>query len=119
MDHGLTSTTPLTATSQFIEADNDDDFDEDDIPAFAHPSLGTQSPGGAKGKGRAAPEQLAPPSGAGQAPQGAGLSGNIGAPPTNGGPRAARQTVGGVQVETRYTGLDTLDEPVLTTIVSA
>lgn len=84
-----------------LVTDNDDDFDEDDIPAFAHPSLGTQSPGGAKGKGRAAPEQLAPPSGAGQVPQGAGLSGNIGAPPTNGGPRAARQTVGGVQVETR------------------
>jgi len=81
MDHGPTTTTPLTATSQFIEAgncgldpmsktntfskDNDEDFDEDNMPGFSHPSLAAQSPLPDKGKGRAPPEQLAPPSGRG------------------------------------------------------
>jgi len=120
MDHDPESTTPLTASSHFIEADNDDEFDEDDIPGFSHPSLGTSSPslGGPKGKARAPQthEQLAPPSGSGSRSQAAGLSGNIGAPSANGGQRAARQTVGGVQVESRFTGIDTLDEPVTTTI---
>lgn len=104
MDH---ATTPLTATSQFIEADNDDDFDEDNIPGFSHPSLA--SPGiPDKGKGRAPPEQLALPSGnGGQGPmQSPGVSGRIGTPVPNGnggsGGRGARRTVGGVQVETRY-----------------
>ncbi|KAH9846662.1 Yip1-domain-containing protein [Lenzites betulinus] len=109
-------TTPLTSTSQFIEAD-DDDLDEESIPGFTHPGLvpSPHSPNVAdKGKARA-PEQLAPPSGVGAA----GVSGNIGTPinaSSGAGQRANRRMVGGVQVESRYTGVDTLDEPVTTTI---
>ncbi|KAI0775165.1 Yip1-domain-containing protein [Trametes elegans] len=109
-------TTPLTSTSQFIEAD-DDDLDEEAIPGFTHPGLASDptSPAVAdKGKARA-PEQLAPPSGSGAA----AVSGNIGTPVSGaapGGQHANRRLVGGVQVETRYTGVDTLDEPVATTI---
>ncbi|KAI8969496.1 Yip1-domain-containing protein [Trametes punicea] len=112
--------TPLTSTSQFIEAD-DDDVDEEAIPSFTHPGLASSPhpPGSAgaadnsKGKARA-PEQLAPPSGSA-----AGVSGNIGTPANGSAPagqRPNRRMVGGVQVETRYTGVDTLDEPVMTTI---
>jgi len=109
------ATTPLSAHSQFIQADDDDDLDEDDIPGFSHPTI-AQSPLSAnKGKTRARePEQLAPPSSEnGRASP--SLSGNIGSGPA-GGSRSARQTVGGMQVETRYSGADTLDEPVTKTI---
>ena len=114
--------TPLTSSSQFIQADDDDsDLDEDDIPGFAHPGMGAQpgTPVG-KGKGRAPyqPEQLAPSS-AGISSQAQQLSGNIGSSAGGGvapGQRADRQTIGGVRVETRYTGVDTLDEPVSKTI---
>ncbi|KAH9902712.1 Yip1-domain-containing protein [Cubamyces lactineus] len=119
MDH-TDVTTPLTSTSQFIEAD-DDDLDEESIPGFTHPGLANSphSPSAAdKGKARA-PEQLAPPSGLSGSAASAGVSGNIGTPVNGsapGGPKANRRMVGGVQVETRYTGVDTLDEPVTTTI---
>ncbi|KAF7374813.1 Protein YIP [Mycena sanguinolenta] len=86
-------TTPLTANSQFIQAD-DDDFDEDDIPGFSHPALAPQSPVPQKGKGLLH------------------FSGNIGSGP----PRPTRSTVGGLQVERRFSGGDTLDEPVSATI---
>ncbi|KZT29758.1 Yip1-domain-containing protein [Neolentinus lepideus HHB14362 ss-1] len=108
MDHEITASTPLTSTSQFIQAD-DDDIDEDDIPAFTHPSIQTASPSPDKGKARAS-EQLAPPFGS--VPT---VSGSIGS--TSGaGAKSSRQTVGGVQVETRYTGVDTLDEPTSKTL---
>lgn len=85
--------------------DNDDDFDEDNIPGYTHPSLGSNanSPAPDKGKSRAPTEQLAPPS-SGGAPRSPSLSGNIGSSstPNVGGGRGARKTVGGVQVETRY-----------------
>ncbi|EIW83943.1 Yip1-domain-containing protein [Coniophora puteana RWD-64-598 SS2] len=104
-----TAETPLTSQSRFIEAD-DDDLDDNDIPGFTQPSLGGTSPAIDKGKARA-PEQLGQPSsGNGAAPQ---LSGNIG---SNSQPQSNRQTVGGIRVETRYNGVDTLDEPVMTTI---
>ncbi|KAJ7067023.1 hypothetical protein C8F01DRAFT_1120031 [Mycena amicta] len=105
--------TPLTAHSQFIQADDDDDFDEDSIPSFSHPTIPTpQSPMPGKGKGRARePEQLAPPS-TGNGRPGSSLSGNIG----SGAARPTRSAVGGVQVERRYTGADTLDEPVSKTL---
>ncbi|OBZ72526.1 Protein YIP4 [Grifola frondosa] len=94
--------------------DEDDDLDEDAIPGFSHPSYPSDpaSPPPDKGKARA-PEQLAPPSSAAFASS--SLSGNIGSA-ANGAPHAARRTVGGVQVETRHTGVDTLDEPIATTI---
>ncbi|EDR08706.1 uncharacterized protein LACBIDRAFT_297176 [Laccaria bicolor S238N-H82] len=114
--------TPLTASSQFIQADDDDDdFDEENIPSFAHPALASaQSPPPLtnKGKGRARfePEQLAPSSANGR-PGTSGLSGNIGSSsPQATGRAATRQTIGGVRVETRFSGGDTLDEPVTATI---
>ncbi|KAF7312397.1 Protein YIP [Mycena indigotica] len=102
--------TPLTSSSQFIQADDDDEFDEDSIPSFSHPTIPSpQSPAPFKGKGRARePEQLAPPSGA-NVRVSSPLSGNIGSGPV-------RSAVGGVQVERRYTGIDTLDEPVSKTL---
>ncbi|PFH53173.1 hypothetical protein AMATHDRAFT_138307 [Amanita thiersii Skay4041] len=109
--------TPLTANSQFIQADDDDDLDEESIPGFSHPALASaQSPRLIdKGKGRAREiDQLASPSANGGIPN-APLSGNIGSAPS-GAQRPTRQTVGGVRVETRYSGLDTLDEPITTTI---
>lgn len=78
------------------------------MPGFSHPEL-AQSPHPSnqdKGKGRAV-DQLAQPG---------TLSGTIGS--STGVPsQNARTTVGGVQVESRYGGGDTLDEPILTTIV--
>ncbi|TFK28184.1 Yip1-domain-containing protein [Coprinopsis marcescibilis] len=109
--------TPLTASSQFIQADDDDDVDEDDIPGFAHPSMGDNASANIdKGKGRAPyqPEQLAPPSAGGRTSTQT-ISGNIGSS-AQGGQRANRQTVGGVRVETRYSAEDTLDEPISKTI---
>lgn len=82
-------------------ADDDDDFDEDNIPGFSHPTLAQSSQNSDKGKARAhEPEQLAPPSGTTQS-GGTGLSGNIGSS-TNAQRAASRQTVGGLQVETRF-----------------
>ncbi|KAL0572201.1 hypothetical protein V5O48_009756 [Marasmius crinis-equi] len=113
----MSATTPLTANSQFIQADDDDDLDEEHIPGFSHPAMGPTSPQPDKGKNRSRePEQLAPPSGNGSASRNQ-LSGNIGSSGGGGsGSQGARQTVGGFRVETRYTGVDTLDEPVATTI---
>ncbi|KAA1467631.1 Yip1-domain-containing protein [Dentipellis sp. KUC8613] len=105
----MEASTPLTATSQFIQADDDDDLNEDDIPGFGAPSPAIP-PTPDKGKGRQT-DQLAPPS---TGASGSALSGNIGTP-TNAS-NSARHTFGGVRVETRYTGVDTLDEPVTTTI---
>ncbi|KAJ4494856.1 hypothetical protein C8J55DRAFT_497791 [Lentinula edodes] len=107
------ATTPLTASSQFIQADDDDDdFDEENIPGFSHPGM-PQLPQSDKGKNRARePEQLGMPSANGNSSM--PLSGNIGS--SSGPQRPARQTIGGIQVETRYTGVDTLDEPVSQTI---
>ncbi|KAF9267814.1 Yip1-domain-containing protein [Marasmius fiardii PR-910] len=112
-----TANTPFTANSQFIQADDDDDLDEEHIPGFAHPSMGPTSPQPDKGKTRAREtDQLASPSGNGSA-SAAQLSGNIGS--SSGGSsqlQGARQTVGGIRVETRYSGADTLDEPITATI---
>ncbi|KAF5326751.1 hypothetical protein D9619_004412 [Psilocybe cf. subviscida] len=109
--------TPLTATSQFIQADDDDDdLDEESIPGFAHPGM-TSPLSLDKGKGRATymPEQLAPPGTSVPQVSSPVVSGNIGSS-SQGSSRPARQTVGGLQVETRFSGGDTLDEPVTTTI---
>ncbi|KAJ8590735.1 Yip1-domain-containing protein [Rhizopogon salebrosus TDB-379] len=101
-------TTPLGSNSRFIEADeDDDDLDEQDIPGFSAPS-----PIADKGKSRA-PEQLAQPL-AHPPPNQNAVSGNIGS--NNSASNSNRQTVGGIQVETRYSGVDTLDEPVTATI---
>jgi hypothetical protein len=108
--------------------EDEDDLDEQDIPGFTAPGLA--SPVIDKGKSRA-PDPAGQTSGAG-APV-LGISGNIDR--SNAPHKPARQTVGGIRVETRYvsfvwsghpsehqleyryTGIDTLDEPVTTTIV--
>ncbi|KAF9223758.1 Yip1-domain-containing protein, partial [Gyrodon lividus] len=90
-----------------VKSDEDEDLDEQHIPGFTVPSLA--SPALDKGKSRAS-EQLGQPSD-NVAP---GISGNIGS--SDGPSKPSRQTVGGIRVETRYTGADTLDEPVTTTI---
>ena len=76
-----------------------------------------------KGKARApfVPEQLAPPSASthnGRPPP--TVSGNIASGPSQGSASrpANRQRLGDIQVETRYTAADTLDEPVTKTIVT-
>ena len=107
----------MTATSQFIQADDDDDLDEENIPGFSHPAISPTVPG--KGKARAHEvEQLGSPSGDGRLPTPV-LSGKIGSSANGAAPAKpsnVRQTVGGMKVETRYTAMDTLDEPVTTTI---
>ena len=108
--------------------EDDEDLDEQDIPGFTAPGL--HSPVIDKGKSRA-PDPVGQTNGAGAPAQ--GISGNINS--SNVPHKPARQTVGGVRVETRYvsfvwsghstenqlgyryTGVDTLDEPVTTTIV--
>ncbi|KAG2133251.1 uncharacterized protein EDB93DRAFT_886844 [Suillus bovinus] len=99
---------PLTSPSRFIEADDDadDDLDEQDIPGFSAPS-----PVIDKGKSRET-EQLAKPSAAPTPNQ--NVSGNIGS--NSSSSSSNKQTIGGIRVETRYSGADTLDEPVTTTI---
>ena len=106
--------TPLTSTSQFIEAgvyrtdhvsrrvlrmptccalDNDDDLDDEAIPGFTHPALTPDS----AGKGKARDDSPPPGSALPRSP----VSGNIGSS-SNGSARPTRNTVGGVQVEMRY-----------------
>ncbi|KZT57671.1 Yip1-domain-containing protein [Calocera cornea HHB12733] len=107
---------PNSATlenNQFIVAD--EEYDEDSIPGYTLPQptpngAGSTTPGvGGKGKGRA-PDQLAPPGNVNE------LSGRIGTPSGSGARSPNRQTIGGVRLETRYTGMDSLDEPVTTTL---
>jgi len=98
--------------------DDDDDLDEEHIPAFTHPGMAT-SPPPDKGKSRAlyVPDRLASPSTSNGRPTNM-VSGVIGSNTSQGPSRSANtQRVGGVRVETRYTGTDTLDEPVSQTIV--
>jgi hypothetical protein len=120
----------MAAPAQYIPADDDDDdIDESALPSFGRPAPPTPrvtSPAVPVPKGKArAPDQLAPPSGANSgrnSPANGQLSGTIGSPVGGygaGGPRTgtgARQKIGGVSVETRYTGVNTLDEPISKTI---
>ncbi|KAI9567408.1 hypothetical protein HD554DRAFT_999546 [Boletus coccyginus] len=101
--------TPLTSSSRFIEAEDEDDLNEQDIPGFTAPGL--PSPVIDKGKSRA-PDPIGQASSTSASAQ--AVSGNISS--SNAPHKPARQTVGGIRVETRYTGVDTLDEPVTTTI---
>jgi len=94
------------STDDPTHIDDDDDLDDQDIPGFSAPSPITD-----KGKSRA-PEQLAQPSVMPSLNQ--NVSGNIASNASASNPN--RQTVGGIQVETRYSGVNTLDEPVTATI---
>jgi hypothetical protein len=87
----------------YIPAD-DEDIDEDSIPAYSHPAPSSgrieqdatpTSDGQSKGKGRSGGETTPRPN---------ALSGNIGSSngPTTGAKASTRQSIGGVQFETRY-----------------
>ncbi|KAH9178256.1 Yip1-domain-containing protein [Lactarius sanguifluus] len=100
-----------TATPQYIQPDesDDDDLNDDDIPGFGGAGTPLLSNTPDKGKARA-PDSPAP----------SGLplpvvSGNVhsSASATRG---STRQALGGLQVETRSGGVDTLDEPVTATM---
>lgn len=82
-----------------MSLDDDDDLDEENIPGY---SLATPQPTD-KGKSRAREfEQLAPPSSETNGEASNPLSGNIGSSAGYAARAPTRQTVGGVQVETRY-----------------
>lgn len=81
--------------------DDDDEFDDGDIPGFSHPTIAQSESALDKGKSRAHDaEQLASPSANARLPTPA-LSGKIGSAPSAGASRPTRQTVGGMRVETR------------------
>lgn len=118
----MAATTPISSASHFIQADDDDDdIEEDAIPSMIYPgggapvtplSASTPNAGNplssAKGKARAAPSPLNP-----------AVSGNIGSSSASqaaNGVNPNRRWLGNVQIETRYTGVDTLDEPVTATL---
>jgi len=124
----MAATTPLSSASHFIPADDDDEFDEDSIPAMSYPGGGipitpnsaptpaSRAPLSAntKGKGRAIPSPLGPGTGTGTGT--AAPTGNIGSSSNGAARQNDRRWIGGVQVETRYSGVDTLDEPITTTM---
>ncbi|CAE6516097.1 unnamed protein product [Rhizoctonia solani] len=94
---------------QYIVAD-DDDVNDEDIPGFTQPSIhGVPDPSTPGAKAPLEPVVLTP---------NPALSGNIGSSgsSTAGRSNSTRQQYGGVRLETRYTGADTLDEPVTATI---
>jgi len=101
-----------TAEHQAISIEPDED-DGDDLVAIK--SNSTLPPPGSKGKSRDSSANTSP-----------SLAGNIGSlPATAGGggingagaSKGMRQTIGGIQTETRFSGGDTLDEPVSETIM--
>ncbi|KAK4702080.1 protein YIPF6, partial [Phenoliferia sp. Uapishka_3] len=90
-----------------IAPDDEDDFIVTTSQSLLPPSREQ------KGKGRAQSPSIQ------QAEQHNPLAGRIGSGVAGSvGERTTRGSVGGVQTETRYTGSDTLDEPVTETIVS-
>jgi hypothetical protein len=104
------ASTPLTAAPQYIQPDDsdDDDLNDEDIPGFGGvgtPLLATPDKGKARAPDSPAPSGLPPPVVSGNMHSSAGV------------PRGStRQALGGLQVETRYGGVDTLDEPITATI---
>jgi len=117
MESGVTPKKP-----QFIAPDDEDEIDESSIPAYVgaalHADINTITPSSDKGKSRAiTPDVPTPTNGNASSSRPPVLSGNIGSPATNSKTAASRRVVGGVVVETRYTGVDTLDEPILDTII--
>ena len=90
--------------------------DEDDLIAIP----GHQLDGARKGKGRAADRLAPPPTAAsrsaspGLSAGGPGVSGKIG----SSGQRSSRTQIGGIALETRYTGENTLEESVGESLVS-
>lgn len=90
--------------SKYILAD-DDEFDEESMPAFSQPVLTPVETINKSTENRSETQSSA---------ANARLSGNITA--LSSSSNNTKKTVGGLRLETRYTGVDTLDEPVTTTI---
>ncbi|QRV89760.1 protein YIP4 [Ceratobasidium sp. AG-Ba] len=103
------STSPVPP-QQYIVAD-DDDVNDEDLPSFTHPSVhGDALPATPASRAPMEPVVLTP---------NPALSGTISSSnrATNEGySSSSRQQYGSVRVETRYSGVDTLDEPVTATI---
>jgi protein YIPF6 len=101
LDTTIMESTTASRDAQFIPAD-DDEFDESSMPAFSGAALpvADASPVSNSKKGKVRAEAMPIPSSSG-AGGSAGLSGKIGSVPLGVKP-ALRQTVGGVQVETRF-----------------
>jgi hypothetical protein len=112
---------------RYIVAD-DDDVNDEDIPGFTQPSVHEAVPLTPAGRTPLEPVILTPN------PALSGNIGSLGGTSTQGYPSSTRQEYGGVRVETRYaysrlleslatkhfyrySGIDTLDEPVTATIV--
>lgn len=87
------------------------DDDEDDLVAIP----GTSAAAKNKGKGSEQRDTLAPPSQSGSRAASPGLSGKIGGASA----RPLRTEIGGIKVETRYTGVSSLDESVSDSLVSS
>lgn len=93
-------TTPHAAVT--IEADDD----EDDLVAIS--GSGANANAKSKGKGPEQRDSLAPPSQSASRSTSPAVSGRIG----GGSMRPLRTEIGGIKVETRYSGVSSLDESV-------
>lgn len=96
--------------SQHAAVTIEPDDDEDDLVAIPGTTAGATS----KGKGPAQRDTLAPPSQSGSRTASPALSGKIGGASA----RPLRTEIGGIKVETRYTGVSSLDESVGDSLVS-
>ncbi|GAA6019368.1 hypothetical protein JCM11491_000914 [Sporobolomyces phaffii] len=111
------------ASSSTYEIAPDISDDDDDLVATSSRGLlpthtvSSSSSNKAKGKARATSPNL--DAGERRASASAALEGRIGSGPNGGGERGSQRTTtfGGIKTETRYTGSDTLDEPVTETIM--
>ncbi|GAA5982700.1 hypothetical protein JCM10908_006752 [Rhodotorula pacifica] len=102
-----------------IAPDDEDDLElqGDDLVATSRDGLLPTHLAPAKSSKAKGKERATSPSGGG-AGKSVGLEGRIGTTAGGGGGSGQRQTAfGGIQTETRYTGTDTLDEPVSETIM--
>lgn len=88
-----------------FSVDDDDELDEDSLPAFSHPAMAPSptAPTANKGKGRAASPLLPTSSPIPSSSAPSGVFGNIGSGSQV--PKAQRQTVAGVRVESRCASL--------------
>jgi protein YIPF6 len=135
MSTGYTVPLPSHSTPISIEPDiEEEDSSSSKTPLLPNPV--TTPSGGSKGKGKSnvPSTPVTAISGGGGSSTTGGLSGNIGSG-SNGQPKGRRQDIGGevskpvfgredvdrvrvgIRTETRYSGADTLDEPVSETIV--
>ncbi|CED84092.1 Uncharacterized conserved protein [Phaffia rhodozyma] len=97
------------AAPQYIAADDDDD----DVLSFVKPTPGLAAATSSSSVPATSSSSSGPSYANPSAPQvPSGVSGRIGS-----NPAPSRSNIAGVRVETRYTGMNTLDEPVSETIL--